>query len=72
MAVYSLNACGRAGACADGLPMIGLIYSVGIGQFGGPMDVLYFFRHSKHNDLEIRYSLRSVARHLPFIRKAWV
>jgi len=36
------------------------------------MDVLYFFRHSKHNDLEIRYSLRSVARHLPFIRKAWV
>jgi len=36
------------------------------------MDALYVFQHSKSNDIEIRYSLRSVVRHMPFIRKVWV
>jgi hypothetical protein len=36
------------------------------------MDALYFLRHSKLDDVEIRYSLRSVARHAPWIRKVWV
>src|SRR5205814_4569364 len=37
-----------------------------------PLDIVYLFRHSKHGDREIRFSLRSVARHLPFIRKVWI
>ena len=36
------------------------------------MDALYLFCHSRANDLEIRYSLRSLAQHLPFIRKVWI
>ena len=36
------------------------------------MDALYLFCHSRANDLEIRYSLRSLARNLPFIRKVWI
>ncbi len=36
------------------------------------MDALYLFCHSRANDLEIRYSLRSLAKHLPFIRKVWI
>jgi hypothetical protein len=37
-----------------------------------PIDIVYLFRHSRAEDLELRLSLRSVARHLPFIRKVWV
>jgi hypothetical protein len=37
-----------------------------------PLDIVYLFRHSKHGDTEILYSLRSVAQHLPFIRKVWI
>ncbi len=37
-----------------------------------PLDIVYLFRHSKHDDLEIRYSLRSVAKYAPFIRKVWI
>jgi hypothetical protein len=37
-----------------------------------PLDVVYLFQHSRHGDEEIRYSLRSVAAHLPFIRKVWI
>jgi hypothetical protein len=37
-----------------------------------PVDIVYLFRHSKYDDLEIRYSLRSVAKHAPFIRKVWI
>lgn len=36
------------------------------------MDALYLFRHSKANDLEIKYSLRSMAKYLPYIRKVWI
>ncbi len=36
------------------------------------LDIVYLFRHSKHGDQEILYSLRSVAHHLSFIRKVWV
>jgi hypothetical protein len=36
------------------------------------MDALYVFRHSIHGDVEIRYSLRSLARHAPYIRKVWI
>ena len=36
------------------------------------MDALYFLRHSRSDDLEIRYSLRALARHLPGVRKVWV
>jgi hypothetical protein len=36
------------------------------------MDVGYVFRHSEFDDLELRYSLRSVAKHLPWIRKVFV
>src|SRR5262245_4718184 len=36
------------------------------------LDIVYLFRHSKHQDQEIRYSLRSVAENLPFIHKVWV
>lgn len=36
------------------------------------MDALYLFRHSIYSDVEIRYSLRSLARHAPFIRKVWI
>ena len=36
------------------------------------MDALYFFRHSDHDDIELRYSLRSVAEHMPWIRKVWI
>jgi hypothetical protein len=41
-------------------------------DFNQPLDIVYLFRHSKHDDLEIRYSLRSVAQNLPFIRKVWI
>ena len=37
-----------------------------------PIDAVYLFRHSANGDQEIRYSLRSVAAHLPFIRKVWI
>lgn len=36
------------------------------------MDAIYFFRHSEHHDSELRYSLRSVARYMPWIRKVWI
>ncbi|PQO28498.1 hypothetical protein DTL21_28265 [Bremerella cremea] len=36
------------------------------------MDVVYFLKHSPFDDFEIRYSLRSVAKHLPSVRKVWV
>ncbi len=36
------------------------------------MDVVYVFRHSQFDDLEIQYSLRSVAKYLPWIRKVWI
>lgn len=36
------------------------------------MDIVYLFRHSPHHDEELRYSLRSVARHAPWVRKVWV
>jgi hypothetical protein len=37
-----------------------------------PVDVVYLFRHSSNGDLELLYSLRSVARHVPFVRKVWI
>jgi hypothetical protein len=37
-----------------------------------PLDIVYLFRHSNHQDQEIRFSLRSIARNLPFIRKVWI
>ena len=36
------------------------------------MDLVYLFRHSKFDDAEIRYSLRSVAKHFTGVRKVWV
>ncbi len=36
------------------------------------MDVVYLVQHSAHDDLELQYSLRSVAKNLPWIRKVWV
>ncbi|MDR3633001.1 MAG: hypothetical protein P4L84_04140 [Isosphaeraceae bacterium] len=36
------------------------------------MDAFYIFQHSKHGDEELRYSLRSVAQHAPWIRKVWI
>jgi hypothetical protein len=36
------------------------------------MDALYVFRHSRFNDIEIRYSLRSIAQHMPWVRKVWI
>ena len=36
------------------------------------MDVVYFVQHSQHDDEELRYSLRSLAKHLPWIRKVWI
>lgn len=36
------------------------------------MDILYLYKHSAANDFEIRYSMRSVERHLPYIRKIWI
>ena len=39
---------------------------------GAPVDIVYFLRHSKFADLELRYSLRSVAAHFPDVGKVWV
>jgi hypothetical protein len=36
------------------------------------MDVVFIFKHSANNDLEIRQSLRSIDRHAPYIRKVWI
>jgi hypothetical protein len=36
------------------------------------MDIVYLFRHSRHQDQELRYSLRSVAKHAPWVRKVWI
>jgi hypothetical protein len=36
------------------------------------MDIVYLFRHSKFDDVEIQYSLRSVAENLTWARKVWV
>ena len=36
------------------------------------MDAVYIFRHSPFHDFEIRYSLRSLARYAPYIRKVWI
>jgi hypothetical protein len=36
------------------------------------VDALYLFRHSVHGDVEIRYSLRSLAKFAPYIRKVWI
>ncbi len=35
------------------------------------MDVLYLLRHSRHHDVEICMSLRSVAKYMPWIGKVW-
>jgi len=45
------------------------VTSIGFGQ---PLDIVYLFKHSRHDDEELRYSLRSVAINLPFIRKVWI
>lgn len=37
-----------------------------------PLDVVYLFQHSRHGDEEIRYSLRSLAAHCPYVRKVWI
>lgn len=36
------------------------------------MDAVYIFKHSVNDDFEIRYSLRSIEKYAPFIRKVWV
>ncbi len=36
------------------------------------MDAVYLFRHSVFDDQEIRYSLRSIRKHIPYIRKVWI
>lgn len=36
------------------------------------MDALYVLKHSSFADIEIRYSLRSLEKYAPFIRKVWV
>jgi len=36
------------------------------------MDALFFFRHSDHEDAELRYALRGIAKHAPWIRKVWI
>jgi len=36
------------------------------------MDAVYFFRHSEADDSELRYSLRGLEQHLPWIRKVWI
>ncbi|RZI43174.1 hypothetical protein EGT07_10030 [Herbaspirillum sp. HC18] len=36
------------------------------------MDAVYIYRDSTHDDFEIRYSLRSLARYAPYIRKVWI
>ena len=36
------------------------------------MDALFFFRHSVHDDIEIRYALRGIAKHAPWVRKVWI
>ena len=36
------------------------------------MDAVFFLKHSEANDLEIRYALRGIARHAPWIHKVWI
>ena len=36
------------------------------------MDALFFFRHSDYGDVELRYALRGIAQHAPWIRKVWI
>lgn len=36
------------------------------------MDIVYILRHSKFDDLEIRYSLRSIVNYFPAVGKVWV
>lgn len=36
------------------------------------LDIVYIFCHSQNEDQELLYSLRSVALHLPYIRKVWI
>lgn len=36
------------------------------------MDIVYILQHSKQANREILYSLRSVAQHLPWVRKVWI
>lgn len=36
------------------------------------MDALYFFKHSRFADAELRFSLRSIEQNLPWIRKVWI
>lgn len=33
------------------------------------MDAHFFFRHSVHDYIEIRYALRGIAKHMPSVRK---
>lgn len=36
------------------------------------MDIVYLYRRSINEDFEIRYSLRSVERYMPYVRKIWI
>lgn len=36
------------------------------------LDVVYIYRHSPNDDFEIRYSMRSIDKYAPYIRKIWV
>lgn len=36
------------------------------------MDALYLYRHADSGGTELRYSLRSIEQHAPYIRKVWI
>lgn len=36
------------------------------------MDALFFLKHSPHADLELRYALRGIERHMPWVRRVVV
>jgi hypothetical protein len=36
------------------------------------MDALFFLKHSKYDDVEIRYALRAIERHMPWVRRVVV
>lgn len=36
------------------------------------MDAVYLYKHSPFDDFELRYSLRSLAKFAPYIRKVWI
>lgn len=59
----------RGAAGAEAAPCRSCGEGVELPVPSGPIDALFHFRHSRHGDTELRYALRGIAKHMPWVRR---